>query len=180
MYKNWWRLPPNAVIGGQVCSFNEVGVTVDLRPCLWKMVAGVGGKFPSNRATELTNQINITLASDLGACFSGTAVPLACPCERSPLVSRCPRRANFLCPENTKHGPGWSATNHGQQQHVYLKSLLFPTSYLNPYLVCKNVKYHSNKKRKKNQRESNKEWRGSDICLVIHKHVLYLELLQLL
>lgn len=101
MYKNWWRLPPNAVIGGQVCLFNEVGVTVDLRPCLWKTVAGVGGRFPSNRATELTNQINITLASDLGACFSGTAVPLVCPRERSPLVSRCPHSANFLCPENT-------------------------------------------------------------------------------
>lgn len=90
MYKNGWCLPPNAVIGVQVCVFNEVGVTVDLRPCLWKTVAGVGGRFPSNRATELTNQINITLASDLGACFSGTAVPLVCPRERSPLCPDVP------------------------------------------------------------------------------------------
>ncbi len=35
MYKNWWCLPPNAVIGNLVCLFNEDRVIVNLRPCVW-------------------------------------------------------------------------------------------------------------------------------------------------
>ena len=84
-----------------------------------EVVAGVGGRFPSNRATELTNQINITLASDLGASFSGTAIPVVCLYGRSPLVSRCPHSASFLCPETTEVGPGWNRhKSRARAEHV--------------------------------------------------------------
>lgn len=121
-------------MGDLVCLFNEAGVTADLPPCLWKRWQVLVADFPSNRATELTNHINITLASDLGASLSlslsGTAVPVVClfgtlpPCVQMSPQCQLPSAQKPL-----NWAQAGTGTNHGARTELlfshYLNETLF-------------------------------------------------------